>query len=83
MRHSATSERPLTPRARLVLQGSAAATILTFYAAATFTMAILTILFLIGIVVVAGAARVGLSSYVADLIKPVVGPLAFCVNLWR
>lgn len=32
MRHSATSERPLTPRARLVLQGSAAATILSFYA---------------------------------------------------
>jgi Zn-dependent protease with chaperone function/tetratricopeptide (TPR) repeat protein len=56
---------------------------LGFYAAATATMAILAILLLLGVAVVAGAARVGLSGYVADLVKPVVALLGiFARRLW-
>lgn len=76
-------ERPLNPAARGALVLAAATTILLFYLAAATALVLLGVAIVILVVVMIGAARVGLSSYVAALIKlpaEMFGVLAR--NLW-
>lgn len=76
-------ERPLNPAARGALVIAAATTILLFYLAAITALALLGVAIAVLVVVMIGAARVGLSSYVAALVKvpiEIFGVLAR--NLW-
>jgi len=83
VRRPIAGERPLNPAARTALVLAAAMTILLFYLAAITTLALLGLAIGILVVVTIGAARVGLSSYVAAVMKlpaEIFGVLAR--NLW-
>ena len=76
-------ERPLNPAARAALVVAAATTILFFYLAAMTTLALLGVAIVVLLVCTIGAARVGLSSYVARMMMvpaEIFGVLAR--NLW-
>jgi Zn-dependent protease with chaperone function/tetratricopeptide (TPR) repeat protein len=82
-RRPIAGERPLNPAARAALVVAAATTILLFYLAAITTLGLLGVAIVILLVVMIGAARVGLSSYVAGMMKvptEIFGVLAR--NLW-
>ena len=65
-----TTEKPLAPQARGALVFAAAIAILAFYAAAVVSMVVLAALLLLGVIVLVGAARVGLAGFVGALMAP-------------